>query len=129
MAAYRGVVQVASDLGLVAGPAARIQPGRTSASNVTGGVPRRTTRLNFSTSPRRMSNLSVSAVAGVAPNYSAASEEQMLRRADSYFAADSRPIVLFDGTQFLPLLSPNLVAPEARISSHGLSARLSRMPF
>jgi hypothetical protein len=45
-----------------------------------------------------MESASVRAVADVSTDY-VASEDEMLRRADSYFATDSRPVVLFDGTQ------------------------------
>ena len=59
--------------------------------------------------------LSVRAIAEVASieseGYGAAvmsEEEMMLRKADSYFATDSRPIVLFDGTsEFFPPKSRN----------------------
>lgn len=42
---------------------------------------------------------------------SAVSEDEMLRRADSYFATDSRPIVLFDGTNAaLAFLTKTLIS-------------------
>lgn len=107
MAACRTVGQIASDLGRIAGGphAARIQSVGAPALKLRLGVPQRARRLNNRCmSVRKMENLSVRAVADVATDYGAvASEKEMLRRADSYFATDSRPIVLFDGMQFPPL--------------------------
>ena len=108
MAACRGIVPVASDFGhLAGGRIARIQAGGTPASTLRSRIApsaRRVSNLrSCSTRLRTMKGSSVRAVADVPTDSSGiASEKEMLRRADSYFATDSRPIVLFDGTQFAP---------------------------
>jgi hypothetical protein len=101
MAACRSVAQIASDLGLAAGGcAARIQTAGTPALKLRVGASQSARRSNrcYYTSARKMESASVRAVADVSTDY-VASEDEMLRRADSYFATDSRPVVLFDGTQ------------------------------
>ncbi|KAG0560763.1 hypothetical protein KC19_9G011300 [Ceratodon purpureus] len=98
MAVCPTVGHVASDLGRMAGgSAARIQTVGTPVLKFRVGDPQRARRLN-NCGIRKMESLSVKAVADVATGYDAlATKEEMLRRADSYFATDSRPIVLFDG--------------------------------
>ena len=103
MAVCPTVGHVASDLGRMAGgSAARIQTVGTPVLKFRVGDPQRARRLN-NCGIRKMESLSVKAVADVATGYDAlATKEEMLRRADSYFATDSRPIVLFDGMQSPP---------------------------
>lgn len=100
MAVCRGGLQIALESGSLAG--ARIQTLGTLSSNRSVGIAQRARRLNRQncvSAPRKMQSVSVKAIADVATEYyGIASEEEMFRRADSYFATDSRPIVLFDGT-------------------------------
>lgn len=121
MAASLGVAQIAAPrLEITAGvPVAQIVA--VGASNHSFGNSRTALRLNQCnrpnrmTSPRNMRSMSIRAAANTATSYGTESREELLRRADSYFATDSRPIVLFDGK------SPYVFLAAVFSSSHMLN--------
>lgn len=75
-----------------------------------------------------MESASVRAVADVSTDY-VASEDEMLRRADSYFATDSRPVVLFDGVCNFCNASVNFLLdndPEGRVRMAALQSEAGK---
>lgn len=53
----------------------------------------------------------IMSLAGVSTNTSTVSNDELIRKADAYFATDSRPIVLFDGASSL-LLFVDALCPK-----------------
>ncbi|XP_024399173.1 DCC family protein At1g52590, chloroplastic [Physcomitrium patens] len=135
MAASLGVAQIAAPrLEITAGvPVAQIVA--VGASNHSFGNSRTALRLNQCnrpnrmTSPRNMRSMSIRAAANTATSYGTESREELLRRADSYFATDSRPIVLFDGVCNFCNAGVNFVLdndPEGRVRMAALQSEAGR---
>jgi len=135
MAACRVGVKIAPDLGSAArGHVARIQTlGTPSSVLISQSLNFKCNRQNCvsgpSKSPQSMSVRAITEVASEEGYEGSVSAEEMLRKADSYFATDTRPIILFDGVCNFCNAGVNFVLdndPEGRLRMAALQSEAGK---